>query len=135
MSPEPPAGRARVTTTEPSLDAAVRKHGVSPRKRSARVRGVLYGLLILLFVLALFGADWTAIQRAFFNPEVARAMFPNVILIAAKNTIIYTIVAFTFGLVLGLILALMKLSTIRPYRWIATGYIELLRGLPALVTL
>lgn len=135
MTAEPPVGRARVAATEPSLDAAVQTSGVSPRRRSARVRGVLYTLLVLLVVVALFGADWAAIQRAFFNPEVANGMFPNVIFIAAKNTVVYTIVAFAFGLVLGLLLALMKLSTIGPYRWIATVYIELLRGLPALVTL
>ena len=108
---------------------------MSPRRRSAIVRGVLYALLVVLLVGALFGADWAAIQRAFFNPTVAGGMFPKVIVIAAKNTIVYTLVAFAFGLVLGLILALMKLSTISPYRWIATVYIELLRGLPALVTL
>jgi polar amino acid transport system permease protein len=62
-------------------------------------------------------------------------MFPQVLLMAAKNTIIYTAVGFTFGLLFGLLLALMRLSTIRPYRWMATGYIELLRGLPALVTI
>ena len=108
---------------------------MSPRKRRGVVRGVLYALLVLLLVVALFFADWATIQRAFFNPDVAGGMFPGVVFIAAKNTIVYTIVAFAFGLVFGLLLALMKLSTIGPYRWMATVYIELLRGLPALVTL
>jgi polar amino acid transport system permease protein len=40
-----------------------------------------------------------------------------------------------FGFVLAVALALMKLSSIGPYRWFATGYIELFRGLPALVTI
>ena len=134
MTSEPPPGRARVAPA-PSLPTAASSGGMSPRRRSATIRGILYGLLVILFVVALFGADWAAIQRAFFNPEVARGMFPKVIFIAAKNTVVYTLVAFAFGLILGLILALMKLSTIGPYRWIATVYIELLRGLPALVTL
>ena len=107
----------------------------SPRRRAATVRGVLYGLLVLLLVLAITGADWTTMQRAFFNAEIARSMFPEVVVIAAKNTIIYTAVAFAFGLLFGLLLALMRLSTIGPYRWMATGYVELLRGLPALVTI
>src|SRR5665811_2321129 len=34
---------------------------------------------------------------------------------------------------LGLVLALMKLSTVRVYRVIATGYIEFFRGIPALL--
>jgi polar amino acid transport system permease protein len=52
-----------------------------------------------------------------------------------KNTIIYTTLAFGFGLVLALGLALMKRSSIKPYRWFATAYIELFRGLPALITI
>ena len=108
---------------------------MSPRRRSAIIRGVLYALLILLVVLAAVGADWTKISRSFFNPEIARSMFPGVVVMAAKNTIIYTTVAFAFGLLFGLLLALMRLSTIAPYRWMATAYIELLRGLPALVTI
>jgi polar amino acid transport system permease protein len=80
-------------------------------------------------------ADGPTIQRAFFNPDIAARMWPDVLLEGAKNTIIYTAAGFSFGLVFGLLLALMKLSTVAPYRWIATGYIELLRGLPALVTI
>ena len=34
---------------------------------------------------------------------------------------------------LGLVLALMRLSSVRPYRWFATVYIEVFRGLPALL--
>ena len=34
---------------------------------------------------------------------------------------------------LGLVLALMRLSSVGPCRWLATGVIELFRGLPALV--
>ena len=134
MTAEPP-GRASVAPPESSPDNPVTTGGMSPRKRRAAVRGVLYGLLVILFVVALFGADWATIQRAFFNTEIAGGMFPKVIFIAAKNTVVYTLVAFAFGLVFGLLLALMKLSTIGPYRWMATVYIELLRGLPALVTL
>ena len=97
-------------------------------------RGVLYGTLILIFAVVIIAADWPTIQKAFFNPEIAAEMFPEVITIGVKNTIIYTALAFTFGLILALILALMKRSDIKPYKWIATTYIELFRGLPALVT-
>ncbi len=62
-------------------------------------------------------------------------MLPDVLTVAAKNTIVYTALAFALGLVLALVLALMKRSAVRPYRWLATTYIELFRGLPALVTL
>jgi polar amino acid transport system permease protein len=98
-------------------------------------RGALYALLLVLVLAVALLADWPTIQKAFFNPEVAIDMFPEVLTVAAKNTIVYTLLAFALGLILALVLALMKRSEVRPYRWIATGYIELFRGLPALVTL
>ena len=52
---------------------------------------------------------------------------------ALLNTIVYTIGAFAFGMVAGTVLALMRLSSVGPYRWIATAYIEFFRGLPAIV--
>lgn len=98
-------------------------------------RGTLYLALAVAVLLAAFLADWGRIQDAFFNPEIAAEMLPDVLTVAARNTVVYTFLAFSFGLVLALVLALMKRSPVRPYRWIATTYIELFRGLPALVTL
>ncbi len=95
----------------------------------------MYALAVALFVMALVFADFARIQRNFFNVEVMRSMFPEVITIAARNTLLYTAIAFSLGLVLALLLALMRISTIGPYRALAIGYIELFRGLPALVTL
>ncbi len=37
------------------------------------------------------------------------------------------------GLGIGMVLALMKLSSVGPYRWLATLYIEFFRGIPALL--
>ncbi|MCK9486712.1 MAG: amino acid ABC transporter permease [Dehalococcoidia bacterium] len=54
---------------------------------------------------------------------------------AARNTLVFTAFGFTGGLALGLLVALMRLSTIRPYRWAATVYVDLIRGLPALLVL
>ena len=105
----------------------------SPRKRAARWRLVQYALLVILLAAVLLLADWPELKRAMFDPEIVRAQFPDVITIALKNTLIYTACGFTFGLALGLVLALMRLSSVGAYRWIATGVIELFRGLPALV--
>ena len=105
------------------------------RRRISAGRGAMYGVLIVAVLgLALF-ADWNKIQQNFFKPEILRDMLPEVLTIAAKNTIVYTALAFAAGFILALLLALMKLSPIRPYRWFATSYIELFRGLPALVTI
>jgi polar amino acid transport system permease protein len=77
--------------------------------------------------------DWATVKDVFFDTDVLRAMWPDVITTALKNTVIYTACGFAFGLVLGLLLALMRLSPVGPYRWIATGIIEFFRGVPALV--
>ena len=52
-----------------------------------------------------------------------------------KNTLLYTISAFILGLVLGLLLALMRLSQVGLYRWLSTIYVEIFRGLPTLLVL
>jgi len=98
-------------------------------------RGVMYALFLLVLLVVVLAADWDAIQTAFLNPEIARDSFPEVVTIAAKNTIIYTAISFAGGLLLGLALALMKLSPVAPYRWAATIYIEFFRGLPALLVI
>ena len=95
----------------------------------------MYGVFVLALVLVAVLADWNTLATNFANVDLARSMFPEVITIAAKNTMLYTALAFVFGLVLGLVLALMKLSPVAPYRWVATAYIEVFRGLPALLTL
>lgn len=105
------------------------------RQRQRAVRGFFYGLFVLALVGLLYVADWERLQREFFNREIARVMFPEVITIAAKNTVLYTFLAFTIGLLFGLILALMRLSPIAPYRWVARTYIEIFRALPALLTI
>ncbi|MEU4620003.1 amino acid ABC transporter permease [Actinoplanes sp. NPDC023801] len=108
---------------------------LSPRRRRKvfRVAGYVAFTLAILAVVA--AADWTRLSEAFFRLDVAGEMFPEAITIALRNTITYTLLAFVFGLTLGLILALMRLSSILPYRWFATAYIELFRGLPALLVL
>ncbi len=107
-------------------------------KRSTRrrlTRGGLYLLLVVAVVLVLVNVDWAAVEENFLDTGVLGSMWPELITVAAKNTIIYTLIAFVGGLTVALVLALMKLSAIGPYRWLATGYIEFFRGLPALVVI
>lgn len=106
---------------------------MSPRKRARLSRGVQYALLVVIVLVAVLVADWATIKDVFFDPEILLAMLPEVIVTALKNTVLYTAAGFTFGLGLGLVLALMRLSPVGPYRWMATGFIEFFRGIPALV--
>ena len=98
-------------------------------------RYTVYAVLIAIAVWVAFSTDWSRLGQLFFNPEVAAKMLPGIITTALVNTLWFTAVAFAGGLLLGVILALMKLSEIGPFRWIATVWIELFRGLPALLTI
>ena len=108
---------------------------VKPSTRRRLFRGTLYVVFVVAVVVVLLVANWSAIHTNFFNTDAAKATLPDVITVAAKNTVVYTAIAFAGGLVLGLVLALMKLSPVAPYRWVATAYIELFRGLPALLVI
>lgn len=54
-------------------------------------------------------------------------------IVGVKNTILLAIFSVFFGLILGIILALMKISRNRILNMIASSYIEFLRGTPLLV--
>ncbi|MFG2287862.1 amino acid ABC transporter permease [Streptomyces sp. NPDC048595] len=106
---------------------------LSKRRRARLIRGVQYGVLVVAVVVIALVADWHQLRSAFFDVEVAKALFPDIVTTALVNTIIYTLLGFGFGLALGLVLALMRLSSVPPYRWIAISYIEFFRGIPALL--
>lgn len=106
-----------------------------PTTRKRLFRGVLYAIFIIAVAVVIFLADWEAIRTSFLNVDIAAEAFPEIITVAAKNTVVYTVIAFIGGMIGGLLLALMKLSPVGPYRWVATAYIELFRGLPALLVI
>jgi polar amino acid transport system permease protein len=103
------------------------------RARNSRIAAYTVGAVILVVIIAF--ADWGKIGDKYFNGEIARDMFPDVITIAAKNTVVYTLFSFAGGVVLGLTMALLRLSSIRAYRVFAATYIDIFRGLPALLTI
>ena len=54
---------------------------------------------------------------------------------AAGNTVRMTVLAFILAFIVGLALALVRLSPLAPLRWFASGYIEVMRGIPTLAVL
>lgn len=103
------------------------------RQRTRVSRSIQYGILIAAFLAFVLLADWSKISSAFLNVNAAVDQFPTIITVALKNTVIYTALSFVVGVSGGLLLALMKLSPVGPYRWLATIYIEFFRGVPALL--
>jgi polar amino acid transport system permease protein len=105
------------------------------RQRARVIRSAQYIVLVVVAVVFAVAADWTRISEAFFDVEIIRELFPEMLTVALRNTVLYTLCAFSFGLVLGLVLALMRLSPVLLYRALATIYIEFFRGVPALLVL
>lgn len=107
-------------------------------KRTTRTklyRVTMYAIFIAIVVLVAAATDWGKLGKVFFNVEVAIKQFPNIIVIALRNTVLFTLIAFVGGTLLGVLFAVMKLSSVGPYRWFATAWIELFRGMPAILTL
>ncbi|MFD7095286.1 amino acid ABC transporter permease [Streptomyces xanthophaeus] len=104
------------------------------RRQRRRVwQGVQYAVFVAALVLIGVTADWGRLQNQFAQTDLAVRLFPDIITIALRNTVVYTFSGFLFGLALGLVIAMMRLSSVAPYRWVASVYIELFRGLPALL--
>lgn len=105
---------------------------MSPRKRAQYSRVVQYVVLVAVVVGVALSTDWSNMREQVFNLEAVQQMASDVPS-AFLNTVRYTAAAFTVALALGLVLALMKLSSVRLYRVLATGYVEFFRGVPALL--
>ncbi|WP_051466995.1 amino acid ABC transporter permease [Actinomadura oligospora] len=119
------------STSEPA--AAARGGGLTRRRRRRLVLGGEYGVFVIAVGLAIALADWHALHINFLNWSVARDLFPDIITIGLRNTVAFTVSGFVLGLVGGLVIALMRLSSALPFRWFAMAYIEVFRGLPALL--
>ncbi|MET7571589.1 amino acid ABC transporter permease [Streptomyces sp. NPDC005492] len=115
------------------LELQPKAKGLTRRQRRRLSRGVQYAVFLGAVIAFAVTADWGRLKNQFAQGSIARQMFPDVITMALKNTVLYTLSGFVFGLVLGMVVALMRLSSVGPYRWLAGIYIEIFRGLPALL--
>jgi polar amino acid transport system permease protein len=106
---------------------------LSPRKKQQISRAIQYVVLVVVAVFLLTRIEWAELGKNFTKPEVASQMLPDLFTVALVNTIIYSVGGFAFAFLLGLLFALMRMSSVRPYRWIAVAYIEIFRGLPAVL--
>lgn len=110
-----------------------RRKGLTRRQKRSVSRGAQYAVFAAAVIALGVTADWGRLQNQFAQPDIARQMFPDVITLALKNTVLYTVAGFVVAVALGMVLALMRLSSVGPYRWLAGIYIEIFRGLPALL--
>lgn len=108
---------------------------LSRRQRLQIVRGVVYTASGAALAAVVLAVDWGKLSDALFRWDIVKEQFPDILTTALRNTVLFTVYGFIGGLSLGLVLAVMRLSKVRPYRWFAATYIEVLRGIPLLVTL
>jgi polar amino acid transport system permease protein len=121
-----------MAVTHAEAPALEPRTGRSPRQRARTARGIQYAVLVVAVAAVAAVTDWSRIGTSFFSPTAASQIMHQ-LPTGISNTVVYTLAAFAVGLSLGTLLALMKLSSVRPYRWIATTYIEFFRGIPALL--
>jgi polar amino acid transport system permease protein len=105
------------------------------KRKTALIRTVQYVLIAAVVVFFAVVGKWHDFVKFYLNWNVITQLLPTMITTGLKNTLLYTISAFVLGLVLGLIVALMRLSQVGLYRWLATIYVEAFRGLPTLLVL
>jgi len=115
--------------------AAPPRRKLSPRKRAQRIRLAQYVVLAGIVLVLILTMDARQVQQVFFRPDLIALTLTSGLPNALLNTILYTAGAFVVGLALGTVLALMRLSSVGPYRWIASVYIEFFRGVPAIIVL
>ncbi|MFE7214899.1 amino acid ABC transporter permease [Streptomyces sp. NPDC001698] len=121
------------TTGTADGEVRPRRRRLTRSRRRTLSRGVQYAVFVAAVIAFAATADWGRLQNQFAQADIAKRMFPDVITLALKNTVLFTLTGFVVGLVLGMVIALMRLSSVGPYRWVAGVYIEIFRGLPALL--
>ncbi|MDR3518533.1 MAG: amino acid ABC transporter permease/ATP-binding protein [Azospirillaceae bacterium] len=80
--------------------------------------------------------DWfETLRRSFFDWQSMVAVLPNMVMIGLKNTLILAFASTIFGVLVGMILAVMGISQSRWLRLPARLYTDIFRGLPAILTI
>ncbi|MFC9996540.1 ABC transporter substrate-binding protein/permease [Nocardia sp. NPDC127526] len=73
------------------------------------------------------------LQDTFFDWELYKKAFPDLIKTGLPNTLILAVVSGVLGTVIGMMLAVAGISRTRWLRWPARVYTDIFRGLPAVV--
>ena len=120
-------GRRRETTagpTDPALKPRLRRR--STFEYAAWIVCCLLALGILISVATNPNFKWSVVARYFTHETIIRGLM---------LTIFLTVASMILGTLLGLMLAIMRSSTIKPIAVTAGVYITLFRGTPVLVQL
>jgi len=100
-----------------------------PRRYYGRYLASVVILAIVAYVVVAFARgqiDWTVVGRFLTAKSILRGL---------ANTVVMTILAMALGIVLGVIIAIMRLSTNPVLQAVAHGYVWLFRGTPVILQL
>jgi His/Glu/Gln/Arg/opine family amino acid ABC transporter permease subunit len=125
-----------MSSVEPSVE---RRSLRSLKQRTVGEQGKLFWLtvsntLFYLVVLLTVGA-FVYYLSTFQRNQGRLTLYLPFLLDGAKVTIIVSLLSMVLASVFGFIGALGRLSPFAPIRWLATGYVEIVRGTPILVQL
>src|ERR1700754_3330028 len=95
-------------------------------------RWVAAGVIVILAVLFLYGA---ATNPAYRWPVYADYLFNHRIMLGVWNTLQLTVYSMLLAIVLGVILAVMRLSPNPVFQWVSWVYLWIFRGTPIYVQL
>ncbi|MEU6980644.1 MULTISPECIES: amino acid ABC transporter permease [unclassified Streptomyces] len=106
----------------------------------ARVRNRIYAVVGTLVILALLAVSVIRLNdKGHLAPEMWDIFNYSGIRQNIADALLATLKAFGLAavgsLVLGVLLAVARLSDHKPVRWVATGFIEVFRSLPLLITI
>ncbi|MFA6032070.1 MAG: amino acid ABC transporter permease/ATP-binding protein [Myxococcota bacterium] len=77
----------------------------------------------------------SGIFDTFFNLSYMLQVIPDIVRVGYYNTITISIYSTILGIIIGAPLSLMAISKVAAVRIVAKGYIDIFRGLPAIVTI
>ncbi|MEU6934656.1 amino acid ABC transporter permease [Streptomyces sp. NPDC046374] len=106
----------------------------------ARVRNRIYAVVGTLVILALLAVSVVRLNaKGHLAPEMWDIFNYSGIRQNIADALLATLKAFALAavgsVVLGVLLAVARLSDHKPVRWVATGFIEVFRSLPLLITI
>ena len=80
--------------------------------------------------------DWfDNLSRSFLDWDAMVAVLPNMVLVGLKNTLILALASTLLGTLVGMVLAVMGISSNPVLKGLARVYTDIFRGLPAIVTI
>jgi polar amino acid transport system permease protein len=115
--------------TDASLQYQTAHLTIVPRKHYGRMISAAIALLLLAALVRAFiygKIEWDYVGQFLFAPAIMHGL---------ENTLMMTVAAMSLGIVLGVIVAVMRISANPVLSTIATCYLWLFRGAPALLQL